>query len=124
MAKGSACKADIRGFESHQHLVKEDKHYVRRMYGWTHETGWHDIYEVYTQPRMDYLKARLYHVYDTILTETRIDKVQDWLWARRTGHSFDNDFVLPPSIDHDCKCYDLDVKNQTVLGTIQVERDS
>lgn len=137
MAKGSACKADIRGFESHQYLVKEDKYYVRKMWQYslnqdcecgdddpddecTHEPIRSTVYEVYAQPRKDYLWARLYHVYDTLARKTRLEKLQDWVWEKR---GFDPDDFMPPSIEHDCKCYSLDVRNQTVIGRVLVPRE-
>lgn len=83
--------------------------------------AWSDEYEVYTQPRKDYLRARLYHALDTFWWRTRLESLQDKIWNR--FHKADLD-ELPPGVMHDLKCYDLDVKNQTVLGRVSVPKEN
>lgn len=84
------------------------------------EPAWTVIYEIYTQPRLDYFRARLYHVYDMALFKARIDPVIDWFWERR---GLDPDDFMPPSVERDCKCYSLDIRNQTVVGRVTIPRE-
>ena len=119
--------------------MRRERYYVRKLWSYaadpscecsdkdecTHELVRSVLYEVYTQPRMDYLKARLYHAYDMAMFKSGLEKVQDWFW--HLGYEADNDDLIPPSVEHDCRCYSLDVRNHTIIGRVVVpdtEEDS
>ena len=90
------------------------------MYGWKDKTGY-DIYEVYTQPRTDYLKFRLYNAWWTFMWKSRIERLQDRIWDIWVSYKDDPDDLMPPGAERDFRHYHLDTKNQTVLGRVEVE---
>ena len=104
------------------------KYYVRHLTAMYREAGpngqYHtsDVYEVYTQPRLMYLRARLYHVWDQVLWKSGVEKVHDRIWERFRAGRNDEEIWEKPSTRHDMRCYYLDVKGQIVLGRVEVER--
>ena len=106
--------------------MKEQRVYVRHLYSFSSAvSAWSDEYEVYTQPRKDYVRARLCHALEEVWWRSRLEKLQDRLWDVVHSYRDDpDDIPLPPGIRHDLKCYDLDVKNQTVLGRVSVPKEN
>lgn len=106
--------------------MKEKRYYVRHLYGSSRtdeKLVWRDIYEVYTQPRKDYLISRLYHIWCNLNMKVKLFKLQDWVFLKTHDTGELEDMIEIPSIRQDLRCYDLGVKNQTVIAYIEKERN-
>lgn len=113
-------------FNSGKRLVNKEKYYVRRLVAWTRDGDddvWSNIYEIYTQPRRDYVKARVFSWYVSLLIGTSLERALDWVWEKRTGLDFDDDDWLPPSVSNSLNSYRFDTRNQTVVGRVETPRE-
>jgi hypothetical protein len=112
-------QSGLHRFESGKYLVKKMKVRVRKMYGHEMATGeWYDIYELYTQPRRDYLIFKLYELWWNIMWRSNIETLQDKLYDRTHKNVSLEDWE-PPGVVRDCKLFDYDRKNNVTVGEVR-----
>ena len=125
--KRPACKAVVHRFESGQCLViDQDKRkvYVREYFVHNADSGWRSEYELFFQPRRDRIRFLLFNAWWNFATRSRFDRVQDWFFFLRHKIEYlDHECLLEmPSVLYDLKHYDLDQKNNTIIGRVEGPR--
>jgi hypothetical protein len=100
------------------------KVYVRKYYTHNVDSGWRSEYELYFQPRRDRIRFLLFNAWWNFAWRSRLERVQDWFFdlthkSMRDEKTVFDDFLERPGVRNDLKHYDLDHKNNTIIGRVE-----